>query len=178
MFRLFRRRPRPPADPLATYDGYLESVERQGVEVRRSAATLLALRGELGRSEERHERRLAELHERLEQARVKRDARAAEALERDAAQVQRLLESTREALAKATVDGELLLEAAKRLADELVGLKAERESAAARLTAGTAVTETMKRRSEQVSRLLALDAARDEVERAHALAELYREDAG
>ena len=175
MFGLFRRKKAPP-DPLATYDGFLEQLERQGVEVRKSAATLLALRGDLTRTEARHRQRLSQLRDRLMEARATGDSRAAELLERDEAQAQKLLASAEEALARATVDGELLLEAARGLSDQLTELKAERESAAVRLTAGLAVSETLKQRSAEVARLLALDAARDEVERAHALAEIYRDD--
>lgn len=177
MFGLFRRKKAAPVDPLATYDAFLEGLERQGVEVRRSAATLLALRGELTRTEARHRQRLGEVRDRIAEARAKGDTRAAEVLERDEAQLQRLLASTLEALARASADGELLLEAAASLSAQLTELKSERESAAARLTAGLAVSETLRQRSAEVARVLALDAARDEVERAHALAELYREDA-
>lgn len=177
MFGLFRRRKKaPPADPLQAYDGFLEVLERQGMEVRRSAATLLAIRGDLTRTEARHRQRLSELRDRLVEARATGERRAAEILERDEAQLQRVLSNTLEALARATADAELLLEAARELSAQLTELKMERESAAARLTAGLAVSETLRQRSAEVARVLALDAARDEVERAHALAELYREE--
>lgn len=174
----FLRRKKPRADPLATYDAFVEQLERQGVEIRRSAATLLALKGDLARTATRHRERLREVRDRIVEARTRGDGKAAEILARDEAQVQRLLSTVESSLARATVDAELLLDAAKRLGSELEALKAERDSAAARLTAGLAVTETMRQRSADLARVLALDAARDEVERAHALAEIYREDTG
>lgn len=177
----FLRKKKQPAtkqDPLATFDGILEDLERQGTEVRRSAATLLALRGDLTRAQERQRARLTEIRDRLTEANTMGDARAASVLERDEATAQRLLASTEESLARATVDAELLLEAAQGLARQVTELRAERTSAQARLTAGLAVTETMKQRSEELAKLLQLDAARDEIERAHALAEIYREEKG
>lgn len=180
VFGFLRRKKKPSArtDPLAAYDGLLEDLERQGREVRRSAATLLALRGQLARGEEQQRSRLAQLRERIADAVAHGDVRSQITLERDAAHIEQQLASTTESLARASVDGELLLEAAGELSRQLQELQAERTTAQARLTSGLAVSQTLLQRTARVDKVLALDAARDEVERAHALAEIYREDTG
>jgi phage shock protein A len=163
-------------DPLAAFDGFLEHLERQGAEIRRSAATLLALRAELTRTEEKHQKRIGEVRDRISEAKARGDHKSVEVLERDVLQLQKLVDATRESLARAVSDAELLLEAAQGIGRQVEDLREERASAQARLTAGIAVTETMKQRSAEIAKVLALDAARDEIERAHALAEIYREE--
>lgn len=180
-FNFFRRKkPKLAAepDPIAAYDGYLEELERQGAELRKSAATLLTLRSELTRAVERYKSRLDELAQRLKIADERHDAKASGVLERDRLEAWKLLASTEESLARAEADGQLLMEAARENADRSAELKAERTSARARLAAGLVVTDAMRQRSERIGKLLALDAARDEVERAHQLAEIYREEKG
>ena len=54
-----------PKDPIAAFDSVIQSLERQGAEVRKSAATLLALRAELGRDEKRYGARDDELATRI-----------------------------------------------------------------------------------------------------------------
>jgi hypothetical protein len=72
-----------------------------------------------------------------------------------------------------------LKEAAGRVAEQVERLQAERDLARARFTASSALAaEAQRSRADRVRRLVAVDAARDEVERAHALAEVWREDAG
>lgn len=171
-----KKRAEEPKDPIAAYDGLIEDLDRQGAEVRKSAATLLALRGELTRDLERYSRRVAEVRERLRVAGERHDGGAARVLQRDLDEAEELLESTRRALAAAEADAQLLLEAAGELADRAAELRAERTSARARLSVGLAVSSALRARTEKIDRILALDAARDEVERAHALAEVYRED--
>lgn len=171
-----RRRSREDGDPIAAFDRYIETLERQGAEVRRSAATLLALRGELSRSAERYRRRLDEIAERLAVAGERNDERAREALERDRLQARQLLTSTEESIVRAEADGQLLMDTARELSEQLAELQAERVSARARLASGQVVTDALRERGERIGRFLALDAARDEVERAHQLAELYREE--
>ena len=163
-------------DPLTAFDGFIEDLERQGAEIRRSAATLIALRSDLTRTEERQRMRLTDVRDRLAEARTRGDHRAIETLMRDEVTVQKLLASTEESLARASTDAELLLEAAKDLGRELEDLRAERTSAQARLAAGMAITTSMRQRAAQFKQVLALDKARDEVERAHALADIYREE--
>lgn len=176
LFRKKKKAPAPPKDPIAAYDGFIEELERQGAQVRRSAATLLALRSELARARERNARRLEDILARQQVAQQRTDAKALATLTRDAQQAEKLLDSSKEALARAEVDAQLLLEGAQELSDEVVELKAERSQARARLAAGQLVTDTLKVRTARIEKVLALDAARDEVERAHALADIYRED--
>ncbi|MCC6336370.1 MAG: hypothetical protein IT380_20585 [Myxococcales bacterium] len=169
--------PKKPEDPLAVFDGVISALERQAAEVRRSAATLLALKGELSRDEAKYRRRLAELDERLSDARRADDAKAQATLEKDKRDAVRRLEESKEALGRAGSDAELLKETAEDLGRQVADLKDERLSARARMSAGVAVTEAMRAQAAQLERVLKLDAARDEVEKAHALADIYREDA-
>lgn len=97
-------------------------------------------------------------------------------LEKDQAQAEDLLASTRDSLERAESDGRLLLEAASELGDRVVELRHERESASARLTMGGLVTESLRERVARFDQALVVDAARDEIERAHALADIYREE--
>ena len=93
-----------------------------------------------------------------------------------AAAVRRRLSEADAALAQVEGDAAALAEAARGVAAQVEELERERRSARARLAAGTLVTAALGAQVEKVEQFLALDAARDEVERAHALAELYRED--
>jgi phage shock protein A len=178
VFGLFKRKPAPPKDddPLAVFDAAIASLERQGAEVRKSAATLLALRSALARDRERYEQRIGEKQQKLAQA--VDDARAVRTLQRDLLEAQQLLERTREAFAEADANATLLKDAAEGLQQQLGELQAERQGATARLKAGVLVTAALKARAQDFDRLMRLDRARDEVEKARALADLYREDTG
>ena len=169
-----QRRPAPVKDPLAAFDQLIEDLERQGAEIRKSAATLLALKGDLSRSEERYARRLEEIDRRRVQA--DGDAKIASALDRDRVQAESLLHTTRESLARAEQDGQLLLEAASDLGQRVAELRAERESASARLAVGGLMSSALSEQVARFEKVLAVDAARDEIERAHALADIYREE--
>ncbi|MCP3143293.1 PspA/IM30 family protein [Pyxidicoccus xibeiensis] len=178
-FGLLRKRkkePSRPADPLAALDQLIENLDRQAAQVRKSAATLLALKGDLSRGVERYTKRLEELASRRGTAEEKGDARAAAVLKKDREHAEALLATTRESLARADTDAKLLLEAAGELGDRLEELRRERESASARLTVGGIVTDAMRERVARFEQALVVDAARDEVERAHALADIYREE--
>ncbi len=179
MFGFLKRKQAPAAavDPLAAFDGVIESLERQGAEVRKSAATLLTLRGELTRDQVKYQGRVDELSRKVEAAGTAGDAKLERALRRDHDEAVRMLERTREAWATAEANARLLMEAAEGLALEVSGLREERQSARVRLSAGVVVSEALKLRAAEFDRLMKLDAARDEIERANALAELYREDA-
>ncbi|WP_037583239.1 PspA/IM30 family protein [Stigmatella aurantiaca] len=167
-----------PVDPLAAFDQLIEDLERQGAEVRKSAATLLALKGELSRSLERYTRQREDIVQRCVVADARGDVKGAQVLRRDQEQAQALIRSTRESLDRAEVDARLLLEAASEVGARAAELRIERHSASARLTAGSLVTGAMREQVERIEKVLAVDAARDEVERAHALAEIYREERG
>ncbi len=167
-----------PVDPLAAFDQLIEDLERQGAEVRKSAATLLALKGDLTRSEERYTRRLQDIAKRRAIADEQGDTKIATTLERDRAQTEALLGTTRESLNRAEQDSKLLLEAAADLGNRVAELRTERESASARLAVGGVVSTALREQVERFDKLLAVDAARDEIERAHALADIYREERG
>ncbi|WP_426751594.1 PspA/IM30 family protein [Myxococcus sp. Y35] len=178
-FGLFGKRkkePSRPADPLAAFDQLIETLDRQAAEVRKSAATLLALKADLARAEERYARRLEALTSRRATAKERGDVHAVRVLEKDQAQAEDLLATTRDSLARAESDGRLLLEAASELGDRVAELRRERDSASARLTVGGIVTEALRERVARFDQALVVDAARDEVERAHALADIYREE--
>lgn len=178
MFGFFKKKPTPPkpADPLAVFDAVIASLERQGAEVRKSAATLLALRAELARDELKYEQRVVTTQEKLERALG--EPKIEKTLRRDLLEARQLLDRTREALAQAETNAKLLMEAAEDLSKQLAELNEERQSARARLSAGVMVSDALKDQVANFDRVMKLDKARDEVEKAHALAELYREDAG
>ena len=180
LFGLFRRKPKAkplPKDPIAAFDAVLEQLDRQGSEVRKSAAALLASRGELQRSLERYARQEEEIAQRIQTAAGRGDARAEKVLGKDLDQVRAKARQSEEALAKVGGDAELVLELARSLAEQSAALRDERNSARARLDAETLLTGALTERAARIEQVLAVDAARDELERAHALAEIVREDA-
>lgn len=178
VFGFFKKKPTPPkaTDPLAVFDAVIASLERQGAEVRKSAATLLALRAELSRDQGKYEQRITTTEGKLERA--EGDPKVEKTLRRDLLEAKQLLERTREAHAQAETNAKLLMEAAEDLSKQLAELAEERQSARARLSAGVMVSDALKAQVANFDRVMKLDKARDEVEKAHALAELYREDAG
>lgn len=180
MFGFFKKKAPPPKvsdDPLAAFDAVLESMERQGQELRKSAATLLSLKTQLGRDEARYQQQLRDLEARIAEAAELGDAKAEQVLRRDVLATQHRLEETLKARAQADEDAGLLSWAVQEHVTRLEALKDERQSAQARLSAGVVVSEALKARVDEVERVLKLDRARDEIERAHALADIYREDA-
>lgn len=178
MFGFLKKKPVPlkSTDPLAVFDAVIASLERQGAEVRKSAATLLALRSELSRDEVKYETRVATTQGKLERA--EGDPKIEKTLRRDLLEAKQLLDRTREAHAQAETNAKLLMEAAEDLSKQLAELVGERQSARARLSAGVMVSDALRAQVANFDRVMKLDQARDEVEKAHALAELYREDAG
>ena len=178
MFGFLKKKTTAPkaTDPLAVFDAVIASLERQGAEVRKSAATLLALRAELARDEGKYESRIAATQQKLERALG--EPKIEKTLRRDLLEAKQLLERTQEAHAQAEANARLLMEAAEDLSKQLAELAEERQSARARLSAGVMVSDALKAQVANFDRVMKLDQARDEVEKAHALAELYREDAG
>ena len=177
MFGFFRRkRTEPKQDPLAAYDAALESLEAEGAQLRRSAATLIALRADLSRAVEKHEAQIHALEGRANEAQGRGDESLASTLLADRVHAERMLETSREALAKTEADAELLETAARENAEKLSALRAERTQARARLAVGGAVMVAFQHTGDRVLSSLKLEQARDEVERAQALAEIYRED--
>ncbi len=179
MFGFLKRKKKAPEpqDPLAVYDGFIESLERQGAEVRKSAATLLALRGDLTRDVQKYEARAKDLSARVRVAEAKGDLPATRTLRRDLEEATGMREQSEKALVEANEDAQLLLEAAADSAKRVAELKSERQSARARLATGQVVSAALRQQVEQFDKVLALEAAREGVERARALADIYREDA-
>lgn len=167
---------KPKPDPLAAFDEMIAALERQAGEVRKSAATLLAVRGELNRDVAKYQVRLDDLASRSVEAARNGDAKAERTFKRDTEEAARQLEKTKEALASAEANAQLLVEKAEEIGRQVVELKDERQSAKVRFSAGVAVSETLRAQIAEFDRQMKLDAARDEIEKAHALAELYRED--
>lgn len=172
-----RRAKAPPLDPLATFDGVIAALERQAGEVRRSAATLLAFRAELEREVAKQRDRLRAFEARLAEAERLGDDTAMATLGGDRDEARRRITEGEASLEGVASDARLLKETATSLARQVESLREERLGAQARMATGALVTEAMKAQAAQVERLLKLDAARDEIERAHALADIYREDA-
>ncbi len=166
----------PGQEALAAYDRFLEDLERQGAQIRKSAATLVALRSELRRDDDRYGRVIQDLDQRLVLARNRKDVPAEAVLRRDRREAEAAQTSTREALARAEEDATALLAAGADLSKRIAELKRERASARARLAVGHAVTNALRERYERFEQVMALEAARDEVEKAQALAQIYRED--
>lgn len=178
MFGFGKKKKAPPQDPLVAYDAYLEDLDRQAGEVRKSAATLLALRSTLTRDQEKYKKQITEAKARLKKSEEKGDAKSSKVFRGDVEHGERMIAGADEALTRAETDAQLLMEAAKDLAQKAEQLKSERASAKVRFAAGLAVTAAMRQEVTKVDKILALDKARDEVERAFALAEIYREDRG
>ncbi len=176
-FRWFRRRPAPAPDPIAAYDDLVSDLAAEASELRRAAATLLTVRARLGRELAGLEERGSMLRDRADRARAGGDGPSAAVLSADAAREDGRASALREELARTEADVEQLEQAARRVAQQVDRLRSERDLAAARLTAGTALaSEALRSRADRIRRLVAVDAARDEIERAHALAEVWRED--
>lgn len=164
------------ADPIAAYDKLLDDLDQRGAQIRKSAATLLALKGDLQRDRDRNARRVEDIRRRIQDAAEKGDAAAERILRRDEAQAQKLAEAAGEALAQAETDAALLLDAARDVGDRAAELRTERSGAKLRFAAGQVVSSALLHEAERFQQALTLDAARDEVERAHQLAQIYREE--
>jgi hypothetical protein len=122
-------------------------------------------------------KQLADLEHRVSAAGRNGDAKIEKVLRRDVEQAQAMKVQTEAALEGAKGDADLLLHAAEDLAAKVAALKTERLGAKARFSAGLTMSQTMRAQVEEFDRVVKLDAARDEVEKAHALADLYREEA-
>jgi hypothetical protein len=163
---------------LAAFDEALELLEKRGAELRRAAATLLATRAELQRRVDRLGEQLKDIKQRAETARIGRDLAGAQTLEADESDLRRLLHGAEEGLARADADASLLTEAAGELKNRQLQLQEERLLAQARVRAGEAVALAQRSAGLEWALTLRLEEARDEVEKAHALAAVYRENRG
>lgn len=163
------------ADPVQAYDRRLDTLRARSAELRRSAATLLAARGELDRAIAAAQEAERQAKERLEEAAGRHDVAAVLEADRERARQRgRALAEERERLVS---EAKGLAEAVAGVEAEAEGLRREREAARARWTASRTVADSAgKALAESAGELTALDRARDEIERARALAEICRED--
>lgn len=165
-----------PDDPLAAFDRRIDALAARAAELRRSAATLLSTKGEMTRAQSAARRRAAQVAARAGAAGRAGDDRSAVVLEGDARAAEAEAAGFDRELARVDDDARALAEGTRRIEEELSTLRQERAGAEARLVASTALSGAGRAMAERGHELTALDAARDEVEKAKALAEVYRED--
>ncbi|MBS2030179.1 MAG: hypothetical protein JST54_19910 [Deltaproteobacteria bacterium] len=177
LFDWFRRKPKQPTDPLAAYDARIDALAQRAQLLRRSAATLLAVRRDLDRRGAELEAREETALKRSRDARAGGDEAAADVLAEDAKRSARDREPLQEQREKVARDAADLAEAVKAVEAESEELQRERDGAKVALAAGHAVLSARPALTDHFDESLKLEAARDEVEKAHALAEIYREDA-
>jgi phage shock protein A len=170
------RAPERPADPIRAYDALLEDLQRQSARVREAAATLLSARAHLEREIVRRRGHAREMSARAESAGAAGDSGSERVLRSDVDWAEQELKNLEESLARTSTDADELMEQAKELADRTHELRRERQLAAVSLNASTALAAALRARVDRIDRVLAVDRARDEVERAHALAQIYREE--
>jgi phage shock protein A len=163
-------------DPIEAYDRRIDALSGRGSELRRAAATLLALRGELERGLDAEKGKQREARARLEQARGKSRADVSAVLSEDLGRATERMEAISNELAQVGEDAKALGFSAKEIEREAEQLRRERSSAAARLSASVTVARAAQAEGDRLDEILALDRARDEVERARALAEVCKED--
>jgi chromosome segregation ATPase len=170
------RQPATSVDPLQTFEGLINELERQGTTFRQGAATLMSMRTELRESLGVAQAQMEEVQARWEEACARPDgASAAKVLAHDLEVLEQRAAAYTQQLARADADAELLLEGARAVQAELDRLHAERDFAARTLTMDQTMSRTLRARVERMDASPALEAARDEVARAHALADIYRE---
>ena len=164
-----------PGDLLAAYDRRLDTLARRGADLRRTAATLLAARGGLDRALEASQAEQEQAAARRAQASGRPDV--LQVIEADLLRAQGRQAALAEERTRIDAEARALAEATARVEAEAEALRRERESAVARLAASRSLAEASSQvLSESLGELAALDRARDEVERAHALADLAAED--
>jgi len=177
LFDWFRKKPAKPVDPIAAYDARIDALAQRAQLLRRSAATLLAVRRDLDRRGAELEAREETAQKRAENARASGDEAAADVLTEDGKRAARDREPLAQQREKVARDATDLAEAVKSVEAESEELQRERDGAKVALAAGQAVLSAKPALTDHFDETLKLEAARDEVEKAHALAEIYREDA-
>ncbi len=175
--RRFARAPKTRRDPLlAAFDQRITELDGRASELRRSAATLLATRGELERGQAAAEMRARQCRVRADEAQKAAEAQARAVSLADAEAADTEARGFAEQMAKVDEDAQAIAETTRKLEGELASLKQERAATEARLTAAAAVAGASRALAEKADQLTALDEARDGVEQAKALADVYRED--
>jgi len=162
-------------DPVKAYDRRLDTLTARAAELRRSAATLLAARGEIDRALKAAQAAEEQARTRLAQA-LGRPA-VAKVLESDLKLAQDRQKPLADERERIDAEAKNLAETVSKVEAEAESLRREREAVMARLAASRSVAEaSSKVLSDSFSEMTALEKAREEVERAHALADLARED--
>ena len=162
---------------MAAFDGRIDALSNRAGALRKSAATLLTVRRDLDRQLEglgKHAE-TAKANEAL--AREASEAHTAEVLAADQERFATQVEHLSEQRAKVVEDASALTTAVQGIERELETLRRERDSARVQLVARDVLSSSRPALEDRIDEILRLDAARDEVERAPALADLYKEDA-
>lgn len=173
----FLRRKKQPEDPLAAYEARIDALAERAQLLRKSAATLLAVRRDLDRKLAALEAAERELKARQDQALRAGDPEVVRVLKEDLQRLGRDRDPVLEQREKVARDAADLSEAVQHVEAESETLQRERDGARVALAAGQAVLGARPALVDDVGAQLRLEQARDEVEKAHALAEIYREDA-
>jgi phage shock protein A len=173
----FTRKAKVGRDPLLrVFDERVDELERRAAELRLSAATLLATRGDLERGKLAADARAAQCRTRSDQAKKSEDAHGQAVLVADAEAATTEAEGFAKQMMQVDEDARAITETVRKLESELASLRQERAGAEARLTAAAAVTGASRALAEKAYQIRELDEARDGVEKAKALADVYRED--
>jgi phage shock protein A len=169
------RSPPEAEDPVKAFDQRLDTLGARASELRRSAATLLAARGEIDRAIVAAKDAEQQARARLAQAAGRADIAAV--LEADAARAVERQQALKEQREKLETEAKSLAETVGKVEADAEVLRREREAVQARWASSRTVGEASNKvLVDSFSELAALERARDEVERAQALAEITRED--
>ena len=173
----FKRKPKVVRDRrLLAFDIRIDELTRRASDLRLSAATLLASRGELERGRDAANERARQHRRRADEAKKAGDAQAQAVLLADTENTETEARGFAEQLVKLDEDARALADTSRSVEAELASLRQELAAAEARLTAAKAVTGASRALAEKADQIAALDEARDGVEQAKALADVYRED--
>ena len=170
------KKDRKPEDPMEAWDRRIDALSGKGSELRKAAATLLALRSELERGVNTAKARMKDAGSRLEQAIAQSKQDVATVLEDDLEQARERADHLTAELERVVQDASALGLTAREIEKEAEGLRRERASAAARLMASKTVSGLAHALNDRLDEVMALEKARDDIERAHALAEICKED--
>jgi len=174
---LFKRKPKVVRDQrLRAFDTRIAELAGRGAELRRSAATLLATRGELERSQDAAQARAKQCRTKAASAKKSGENSAHTVLLADAEAADAEARGFAEQILRLDEDARAIGDTTRKIEAEVASLRQELSGAEARLTAAAAVTSASKAMAEKADQLRSLDEARDGVEHAKALADVYRED--
>jgi phage shock protein A len=173
----FRKKPPETVDPVKAFEQRIDALCNRASALRKSAATLLTVRRDLDRKLETLGKQIAVAQTNGERAEQSGDSQAAMVLKNDQERFGKEKEHLSDQRAKVIEDAQALTNAVRTIESEVDELKRERDSARVQLATKDVLVRAKPAMEERVDELIKIDRARDEVERAHALAEIYREDA-